>query len=204
MNKLTILLTLLLVVSACGKDHSGSSRTTATTPKVEVENSVITEQEQFVQEIQEEYDLSESSVELVKEELQNDVEEEKKDPYTKSRKMFCVSVGAASIIDMAQFSCRSFKGDRIDLSFIGLGYSFGVHSGVSILYAKKGSRHLKEGTYNVGLSALHFGLGLMGLKISNDNGSINWRMKGVTLGLGVNMSMARMTIRKVPKRFPEA
>lgn len=175
------------MVSACGKHSKNKSK-----PVQEVAPVTITpKEEEFIKDVQVEFKLPEASVEEIKVEF-----EKTEDPYTKSNIMFCAGAGAATVIEMASFTCRSFKGDRITMELYGAGISFSVHADLMVLYAKKGSRHLKEGTYTVGLSALHLGLGLMGLRIMNDNSSINWRMRGITLGLGLDNSIGRMVVKK--------
>jgi hypothetical protein len=194
-KKTLLFLSMIVLLTACGKHsrHSSSAAPKAAEPVVVKETTPITpKEEEFVKEVQTEYKLPEASVETIKTELEKEA-----DPYTKSNIMFCVGVGRAAVIELAGFSCRSFRGDKIEMTLMGAGISFSAHADVLVLYAKKGSRHLKEGTYTVGLSALHLGFGLMGLKITNDNMSINWRMKGLTLGLGMDNALARMTVKKI-------
>ena len=45
--------------------------------------------------------------------------------------------------------------------------------------------------------AVHFGLGIMGISIKNSNESINWRLKGLTIGLGLNVASSVLTVSKI-------
>jgi hypothetical protein len=154
----------------------------------------ISEEDQFILETQEELNLPESAVPHMQAELAQAA-----DPYLKSRTLFCTGSGIAAVIDGAGFRCRNFKGEKIDLSLIGLGASLSGYGGVAILHAKKKSRNFKEGTYTANVGALHIGLGIMGISIKNANESIDWRLRGVTLGFGFNTAVSVVTVKKVPK-----
>jgi hypothetical protein len=192
-----LLLSLLFVLLACGKHSHHHTDALSAAPATPVKESVPAEapltpkEEKFVEKTKEDLKLSETATEDLK-----DVLQKTEDPYTKANIMFCAGGGYATMLEFAIFSCRSFKGDRIELKLWGFGVSYAIHSDLLVLYAKKDSRHLKEGTYNVSLSAVHLALGVMGLDIHNDNMSIHWRMKGVTLGLGFNAGVGRMNIAK--------
>ncbi len=150
MKKL-LLLSSLLILTACGQRHKNHQAQKASVPAIEKQVFILTpEEEKFVADAQEELDLSGESVEVLKEELQKKV-----DPYTKARTMFCSEAGVAAFFDLISFRCHSFKGDRISMRLKGLGASLAMHTGVTILYSKKGSRDFKEGTYNVNLGAVH-------------------------------------------------
>ncbi|MBA2404174.1 MAG: hypothetical protein H0V66_05335 [Bdellovibrionales bacterium] len=107
----------------------------------------------------------------------------------KKRIMFCSEIGAAAFFEIMAMSCTNFKGQKLELSFVGFGASLSLHTGVAILYPKKGSRLIKEGTYRHSvLTGLHLGLGIMGINIHNDNESIRYRVKGVTVGAGFDVA----------------
>jgi hypothetical protein len=154
----------------------------------------ISEEDQFILDTQEELNLPESAIPHMQAEFAVSP-----DPYLKSRTLFCTGSGAAAFVDGAGFRCRNFKGEKIDLSLIGLGASLSGYGGVAILHAKKKSRNFKEGTYTANVGALHIGLGIMGISIKNENESINWRLRGVTLGFGLNAAISVVTVKKVPK-----
>lgn len=151
----------------------------------------ITPEDEFILETQEELNLPEEAIPFMQAELQA------KDSYTKARTLFCAEIGGATVLDYAGFTCKSFKGDKISMGLIGIGGSISLHAGVGILHAKKGSRNFKEGTYDVSMGAIHFGLGLMGLSIKNENESINYRFKGITIGAGFNASVGRLVMEKM-------
>jgi hypothetical protein len=65
------------------------------------------------------------------------------------------------------------------------------------IHDKRGSRNFKEGTYDVTMGAVHLGLGLMGLAITNENKSINYRFKGITVGAGFNATIGRLVMEKL-------
>lgn len=105
----------------------------------------------------------------------------------KKRMMFCTEVGGAAVIDALLLSCSNFKGQKLQVTFLGFGASLGVHAGLAILYPKKGSRLIKEGTYrNNVLVGLHLGVGLLAINLHNDNSSINYRVRGLSVGAGFN------------------
>jgi hypothetical protein len=193
MSKFFLMMSLLMVISACGK-HSKNHQTAITEvkPPVATSTPLTPKEEGFVEEVKDEFKLPEASVETIKTEL-----EQIPDAYTKSNIMFCAGAGGAAVIDIANFVCRSLKGDKISMSLMGMGFSFAVHTDVLVLYAKKGSRHLKEGTYTVTLGGIHLGFGVMGLKIFNENKSIDWRMKGLSLGLGLDYTLGKIVINKI-------
>lgn len=151
----------------------------------------ITPEDEFILETQEELNLPEEAIPLMQAELQT------QDPYSKARTLFCAEAGGAAVVDAAVFTCKSFKGDKIGMSLIGIGGSIALHAGVGILHAKRGSRNFKEGTYDVSMGAIHFGLGLIGLSITNENKSINYRFKGITVGAGFNASFGRLVMEKL-------
>lgn len=154
----------------------------------------LTPEDEFILDTQEELNLPDEAIPVMQAELQ---ELQAGDPYLKGRTLFCAEAGAAAVIDVAGFTCRSFKGDKISMSLIGIGASASLHAGVGILHAKRGSRNFKEGTYDVTLVAGHFGLGLMGLAITNENMSINYRFKGITIGGGINVSVGKLVMEKI-------
>jgi hypothetical protein len=107
----------------------------------------------------------------------------------RQRIMFCSEGGAAAIADVMLLSCTNFKGKKLSISFLGYGGSLSLHAGLAILYPKKGSRLIKEGTYRHSkVAGLHLGLGFLGINIHNDNSSINYRARGLTIGAGINAS----------------
>jgi hypothetical protein len=110
-------------------------------------------------------------------------------PKQKGRLMFCSEIGASAIVDALLLKCSNFRGQKLSVSFIGYGPSLSLHGGLAILYPKKGSRKIKEGTYrHSSLKAVHVGVGFMGINIHNDNESIRYRVKGITIGSGFNFS----------------
>ena len=113
-----------------------------------------------------------------------------------SRKMICTEVGFAAAVDLFSMTCKN-KHRKLNITFAGVG-GLSLHSGVGILYPKKGSRLLKPGTYrNSTFGAVHLGMGVMALKFQNDNESIDYRVKGLTLGLGVNGSAGIIMVEEV-------
>lgn len=113
-----------------------------------------------------------------------------------SRKMICTEGGFAAAVDLFTMTCKN-KHRRLNITFAGIG-GLSLHTGVAVLYPKKGSRLLKPGTYrNSTFKAVHFGMGVMGLKVQNENESIDYRVKGLTLGLGVNGSAGIILVDEV-------
>ena len=111
------------------------------------------------------------------------------DKRVKGRLMFCSEIGASAIADALLLGCSNFRGQKLRVSFLGYGSSLSLHGGLAILYPKKGSRLIKEGTYrHSALKAVHIGVGFMGVNIHNDNESIRYRVKGLTIGTGFNFS----------------
>lgn len=105
----------------------------------------------------------------------------------RKRIMFCSEVGASAIADIMILSCTNFKGQKLKVSFLGYGASLSLHAGLAILYPKKGSRMIKEGTYRHSVvTGLHLGVGGLGINIHNDNESIRYRVRGLTVGAGFN------------------
>jgi len=99
----------------------------------------ITPEDEFILDTQIEFNLPEEAIPLMQAELQG------KDHYTKARTLFCVETGGAAVVDFAGFICKSFKGDKISMSLMGIGGSLSLHAGIGILHAKRGSRNFKEG-----------------------------------------------------------
>ncbi len=125
---------------------------------------------------------------------------EKAPKKSKGRVFFCVNVGASVVIDHLVLGCRNLRGDTVDVSFIGLGLSLSAHAGVAVLYPKKGSRMLNEGTYrNSDYAAIHAGIGLNGMNFQNDNQSIDYRIRGITVGAGINRSFGLILVRNFVK-----
>lgn len=151
----------------------------------------LTPEDEFILDTQEELNLPEEAIPLMQAELQA------KDPYSKARTLFCAEAGGAAVLDAVGFTCKSFKGDKISMSLLGIGGSIGLHAGVGILHAKRGSRNFKEGTYDVSMGAIHLGLGLISLAITNENKSINYRFKGITIGAGFNASFGKLVMEKM-------
>lgn len=151
----------------------------------------MTPEDEFILETQEELNLPEEAIPMMQAELQA------QDPYSRARTLFCAEAGGAAVMDFASFTCKSFKGDKIGMALIGIGGSIALHAGVGILHAKRGSRNFKEGTYDVSMGAVHFGLGLIGLAITNENKSINYRFKGITVGAGFNATFGRLVMEKI-------
>ena len=107
----------------------------------------------------------------------------------RQRIMFCFEVGGAAIADVLLLSCTNFKGKKLSVSFLGYGGSLSLHAGLAILYPKKGSRLINEGTYRHSVvTGLHVGMGFLAINIHNDNESIRYRVKGLTIGAGINAS----------------
>jgi hypothetical protein len=152
----------------------------------------ISEEDQFILEAQEELKLPESAIPQMQAELLQNI-----DPYIKSRTLFCTGAGVAAILDASTFRCRNFRGEKIDITLLGLGVSVSAYAGVSILHAKKKSRNIKEGTYSASIGGVNFGLGIMGISIQNQNESIDWRLKGLNVGFGFNAAVAVVNITKV-------
>jgi hypothetical protein len=143
-------------------------------------------------EIQRELDLSDSDAALVEEILK-----EEKDVYAKGRIFFCAEAGVAAILDVLTLTCRTFKKERFDITMGGLGASISGHAGLAIMYPKKKSRNLKEGTYDGVFSAVHLGLGIVGLNFNNKNETINYRIRGLSVGIGFNAALGWVFVDKL-------
>jgi hypothetical protein len=141
--------------------------------------------------IQEELNLSE--VERL--EIESTLKDEP-NPYAKGRVFFCAQSGISAIIDALVLNCRNVKGERHRVSFIGIGASIGMHGGLAVMYPKRKSRNFRTGTYNGEFRAVHLGLGMIGLKFTNENKSINFRVRGLSLGIGFNAANGILTIDK--------
>jgi hypothetical protein len=142
-------------------------------------------------EIQEELNLSETE-RLEVESTLND----EPNPYAKGRVFFCAQSGVSAIFDALVLNCRNFKGETHRVSFIGIGASIGMHGGLAVMYPKRKSRNFRKGTYNGEFRAVHLGLGMIGLKFTNENKSINFRVRGLSLGIGFNAANGILTIDK--------
>ena len=152
----------------------------------------MTNEDQFILETQEELRLAPDAIDVMQAEMNKHGDE-----YLKGRRLFCAESGVGAVVDFAVFNCRNFKGEKIEMAIVGIGASVGLHAGVGILYAKKNSRPFREGTYNVSMAGIHTLLGIMSVAITNDNESINWRFKGLTVGAGINLSGGRLTMTKI-------
>lgn len=142
-------------------------------------------------EIQEELNLSETE----RLEIESTLKDEP-NPYAKGRVFFCSQAGISALLDALVLNCRNFKGETHRVSFIGLGASIGLHGGLAIMYPKRKSRNFRTGTYSGEFRAIHLGLGIIGLKFTNENKSINFRVRGLSLGIGFNAANGILTINK--------
>lgn len=122
-------------------------------------------------------------------------------PAEKGKVLFCVEIGGSAFFDAFVMSCKNLRGRRYNITFLGLGPSLSLHSGVAILYPKKGSRLLKDGTYrNNDFRAIHLGLGILGVNFSNDNASINYRIRGLSIGAGMNVAGGLVLVEDLNSR----